>query len=141
MKWVFADTQWWVATTAAADPWARVAEKVERELGPRHVVTTDEVLIEFAGFLSGSGPFVRGLVTEIIRRCLEWPDVSVVAQSRESLLHGLLLYEARRDKGYSLVDCVSMLTAQRLGIVEVLTADRHFEQEGFVALLRDAAGG
>jgi predicted nucleic acid-binding protein len=51
---------------------------------------------------------------------------------------GFDLYAARPDKGYSLTDCVSMNTMRREGLTEVLTNDRHFEQEGFKALFRDA---
>ena len=57
-------------------------------------------------------------------------------QSRESFLAGLRLYEQRNDKGYSLVDCISMTTMRRQGISEVLTNDRHFIQEGFSVVLR-----
>ena len=63
--------------------------------------------------------------------------VLVIAQSRESFHSGLELYRARPDKGYSLTDCISMRTMRREGITEVLTNDRHFEQEGLRALLRD----
>jgi predicted nucleic acid-binding protein len=38
---------------------------------------------------------------------------------------------ARPDKGYSLTDCISMQTMRKEGLTEVLTKDRHFEQEGF----------
>ncbi len=40
------------------------------------------------------------------------------------------------DKEWGLVDCVSFVTMNQLGITEALTTDRHFEQAGFVALLR-----
>jgi uncharacterized protein len=50
---------------------------------------------------------------------------------------GWKLYAARPDKGYSLVDCISMQTMRKEGLTEVLTNDRHFEQEGFRALFRD----
>ena len=50
---------------------------------------------------------------------------------------GLALYAARPDKGYSLTDCISMATMRKKGLTEVLTNDRHFEQEGFRALFRD----
>jgi hypothetical protein len=43
----------------------------------------------------------------------------------------LALYQSRLDKGYSLTDCISMQTMRREGLTEVLTNDRHFEQEGF----------
>ena len=56
--------------------------------------------------------------------------------TRESFLSGMALYEARPDKGYSLVDCISMQTMRKEGLTEVLTNDRHFEQEGFRALFR-----
>ena len=62
--------------------------------------------------------------------------VTVHPQSRESFLAGLRLYEQRYDKGYSLVDCISMTTMRRQRISEVLTNDRHFIQEGFKIVLR-----
>ena len=62
--------------------------------------------------------------------------VTVQPQSRVSFVAGLRLYERRFDKGYSLVDCVSMTTMHRLGITEVLTNDHHFVPEGFKILLR-----
>jgi len=72
------------------------------------------------------------------RSILRNPGVRVIAQSRSSLLSGMALYEARPDKGYSLTDCISMQTMLREGITDVLTNDRHFEQEGFRALFRDS---
>jgi predicted nucleic acid-binding protein len=59
-----------------------------------------------------------------------------VPQSRASFLAGLTLYEKRFDKGYSLTDCISMETMRREGLTDILTNDRHFEQEGFRALFR-----
>ena len=66
------------------------------------------------------------------------PVIRVIPQSRESFLAGLQLYRARPDKGYSLVDCISMQTMRKEGLTEVLANDRHFEQEGFRALFRDS---
>jgi len=37
----------------------------------------------------------------------------------------------------SLTDCISMEVMRREGISDVLTNDRHFEQEGFRALFRE----
>jgi predicted nucleic acid-binding protein len=50
----------------------------------------------------------------------------------------MALCEARPDKGYSLVDCISMQTMRTEGLTEALTNDRHFEQEGFRAPFRDS---
>ncbi len=103
------------------------------------LITTDEALVEFIGFVSGHGAHVRTNSAAIVRETLSDPNVRVIHQTRGTLLEGLDLFEARPDKGYSLVDCISMVTMRRLRMTEALTADRHFEQEGFVALLRDAA--
>jgi len=65
------------------------------------------------------------------------PDIHIVPQTRTGFLDASTLYNARPDKGYSLTDCISMQTMRREGITEVLTNDRHFEQEGFRALFRD----
>lgn len=42
----------------------------------------------------------------------------------------------RADKNWSLVDCSSFILMQQLGIQDALTTDQHFEQVGFVRLLR-----
>jgi len=79
---------------------------------------------------------LREVAALAVRRILADTRVTVHRQSHESFLGGLQLYEQRFDKGYSLVDCVSMTTMRHHGIVEVLTNDYHFVQEGFKALLR-----
>jgi predicted nucleic acid-binding protein len=62
----------------------------------------------------------------------------VIPQSHESFLSGFDLYAARPDKGYSLTDCISMQAMRREGLTDALANDRHFQQEGFRALLRNS---
>lgn len=40
------------------------------------------------------------------------------------------------DTFWSLTDCLSFVVMQREGITDALTGDKHFEQAGFVALLK-----
>jgi predicted nucleic acid-binding protein len=68
---------------------------------------------------------------------MESQTVEIVPQSTDSFRTGLDLYRTRLDKGYRLTDCISMQTMRQRGITEVLTNDRHLEQEGFRALFRD----
>jgi predicted nucleic acid-binding protein len=42
----------------------------------------------------------------------------------------------RQDKTYSLCDAVSFVLMRQRKMTDALTTDRHFEQEGFVRLLR-----
>lgn len=46
------------------------------------------------------------------------------------------LWTARSDKDWSLVDCASFVVMQQLKLTEALTTDHHFEQAGFLRLLK-----
>jgi hypothetical protein len=45
-------------------------------------------------------------------------------------------FEQRQDKDWSLTDCLSFVVMQDEGITRALTGDRHFEQAGFIVLLK-----
>jgi predicted nucleic acid-binding protein len=45
------------------------------------------------------------------------------------------LYRRRNDKEWSLTDCISFALMKQEGVTEALTADAHFRQAGFTALL------
>jgi predicted nucleic acid-binding protein len=135
MRLVFADAVYWIAFVRPNDPWSEAAERVATALEGTHIVTTDEVLSEFLAALASGGEHLRRRAVEMVRLLLADPDVTVLPQSRESFVGGLDLYERRLDKGYSLVDCISMKAMRDRGIREILTNDRHFSQEGFASLL------
>ena len=137
MRSVFADTFYWAALTSPTDAAHEAAVRLSRSIAPDRIVTTDEILAEYLAFFARAGPSVRTRAASNVAALMESPTVLVVPQSRESFLAGLELYRARPDKGYSLVDCISMHTMRKQGITEALTNDRHFEQEGFRALFRD----
>jgi len=88
-----------------------------------------------AGDSVGEGPHLRRAAASLVRSVLVDPGVTVIHQSHESFLEGLALYERRLDKGYSLVDCISMNVMRRQRIRRALTNDRHFGQEGFTVLV------
>lgn len=135
MKAVFADTFYWVALTNFGDTRYRDAVTFDEVLTNTTIFTTDEVLVEFLTFFSAD-PWQRGRAALTVRRLLIRPDIRVIPQSRESFIAGLDLYQSRPDKGYSLTDCISMNAMRSEGLTEVLTNDRHFEQEGFRTLFR-----
>jgi uncharacterized protein len=67
---------------------------------------------------------------------LNTPAVEIVWV--EEWLHraAITLLQERPDKTYSLCDAVSFLLMRTRRLTEALTTDRHFEQEGFVRLLK-----
>ncbi len=134
MKTVFADSHYWIATVKPGDPWAEAAKAAKSGLGEIFVVTTDEVLTEFLAALS-RGEHMRKQAAKMVRLILENPNVKVIPQTRDSFLKGLTFYESRNDKEYSLIDCISMNVMRNESLYEVLTNDRHFEQEGLTVLI------
>lgn len=65
-------------------------------------------------------------------------DEGVVLLPPDQILFdaGLELYASRSDKEWSLTDCISFVVMRERGITDALTGDHHFEQAGFVALLK-----
>jgi len=135
MKSVFADSHYWIAIVKPDDQWAEAAKWAKKSLGEVLIVTTDEVLTEFLAALS-SGEHMRRQAAKMVRLILENPNVKVIPQTRESFLKGLTFYETRSDKEYSLTDCISMNVMRTESLVEALTNDHHFEQEGYTVLIK-----
>jgi len=138
MTALFADTFYWVALADFADSAHQRALILTSERASSRIVTTDEVLTEYLTFFSAAPDPVSREAADSVQGILASSVIRVIPQSRGSFLAGLQLYRARPDKGYSLTDCISMQTMRKEGLTEVLTNDRHFEQEGFRALFRDS---
>jgi len=136
VRLVFADTLYWGAVLHPLDQYRAQVVRTRRALVEVRLVTTEEVLTELLDGLAQRGTHLREAAARAVRTILRDRRVTVHPQSHDSFLAGLRLYEERKDKGYSLVDCISMATMRAEGISEVLTNDRHFTQEGFTIVLR-----
>ena len=64
-------------------------------------------------------------------------QVTVITADGTSFERGVGLYRSRADKDWPLTDCISFNLMEEHGLTEAFTEDHHFEQAGFVALLRD----
>lgn len=135
MKHVFADTLYWVASITPGDSWHAPTLRAVAALGPVHLVTTEEVLVEFLSAYAGHGAYLRGKALQAVQAILTNIYVTVRPQTHDSFMMGLDVYASRADKAYSLVDCISMDTMRQMGLTEVLTNDHHFTQEGFTILI------
>ena len=139
MKRLFADTVYWIALTNSFDQYHTRAIEISEALSPCRLFTTDLVLIEFLNALADNGLHIRAAAVQMVEAIMNNPQVTVVPMNRRTFIRSLGLYKARPDKGYSLTDCSSMLLMRERRLSEALTTDRHFEQEGFVALFRTPA--
>jgi len=136
VKRLFADTVYWIALTNSFDQYHAKAVEVSSALGNCRLFTTEAVLTEFLNALADKGHRIRAAAVEMVEAIRSNSQVTVIPQSRRAFSRSLVFYKARPDKGYSLTDCNSMLLMRERRLSEALTTDRHFEQEGFVALLR-----
>jgi predicted nucleic acid-binding protein len=94
------------------------------------------VLSEVAAYFSDKGARLRQAAVDLIRSIRADPNSLVVPQTSLQFQDALALYEQSSDKEWSLTDCGSFLIMRELKIPEALAYDKHFEQSGFVALLR-----
>lgn len=132
---VFADTLYWVAVLNPRDQWHSQAVETRKLLGEIKTVTTETVLIEVLNYFSEHGWQARKSAVDAVRTIIADEEVEYVPHESETFSDALEFYEKRLDKGYSLTDCVSMLTMKNLAVQKILTHDNHFEQEGFSILL------
>lgn len=98
-------------------------------------LTHNYVLAEFVPLCQTRG-IERAQALSFAMDLLGSPRIEIVWV--DDVLHrtALRLLQARLDKTYSLCDAVSFLLMRQRGIADALTTDRHFEQEGFVRLLK-----
>jgi len=138
MAEVFLDTSFAVAITVSTDRYHEAAVRLARELRDSRVVlvTTHVILAEIGD--SFSRPPYREAATQLLRALQRDPHVLVLPVDSELFARGHQLFVDRPDKTWGLTDCISFALMQERDIRDALTADQHFEQAGFVALLRAA---
>ena len=98
-------------------------------------VTTSWVLTEVADALCA--PPHRLGFTSLLALLRADPFTEIVPADESLFNRGVELYSRRPDKAWSLTDCISFVVMADRDLVEALTGDRHFEQAGFRALLRE----
>lgn len=134
MKVVFADTGYWVAVLNPKDDWNNRANELSRSLGKFRIVTSEMVLDELLAGLSKLA--VRAMAIRGVDAIRTNPNIEVVPQTSLQFGEAFGMYRHMLDKEWSLTDCASFALMKERGITDALAHDRHFEQAGFVALLR-----
>lgn len=130
---VFADTYYYLALINPGDAGHQRALAASRT-SSQIIFTSAWIIQELADALAA--PPARMAVMRMLASIQA--DMNTFIIEPDSILwhSGLKLYRSRADKSWSLTDCVSFQIMRDKGIKDALTADRHFEQAGFVALLK-----
>jgi len=79
MRKVFADTFFWTALADSRDQWHDVVRQYDASLENVALVTTDEVLVEFATQLGVRDRMLREIACDWVRAILADPAIEVVA--------------------------------------------------------------
>jgi predicted nucleic acid-binding protein len=137
MKAVFADAFYFVARLNRHDQHHERVVAFSRSFRARFV-TTDWVLMEVADALAKSEARTRA--GEFIAHLRQSPVIEILPASRDAFDRALELYRQHADKHWTLTDCVSFVVMRDRGLFEALTADHHFQQAGFTALLKCGQG-
>ncbi|MGB9847050.1 MAG: type II toxin-antitoxin system VapC family toxin, partial [Desulfotomaculales bacterium] len=133
MKTIFLDTAGWLALGNKSDKWhcraVQIYQQVARERLPR--LTTDAVIIEVCNALRK--PPLRPLalvLADNIYKAERLGYLEIVHVNPDLFREGLTLFRERKDKDWSLTDCISFVIMKQRGITRAFTTDHHFEQAG-----------
>jgi predicted nucleic acid-binding protein len=131
-------------TTAFADSYYYLALANERDEGHTktlrfgdsfrgQIITTEWILAEVGDALVQS--CMRPAFLQVLHSAQNDATTTIIEANHDLFMRGVELFAERADKDWSLTDCISFVVMEMQGIREALTADRHFQQAGFTALL------
>ncbi len=133
---VFLDTSYAIALVNRDDTLHSAAVVLaDRLLQARaRLLTTRAILLEVGDGLSK--PIYRTVAAALLASMQDDPTLEIVELTPSLYDEALGLYSQRRDKGWGLTDCLSFVVMSARGVAAALTHDIHFEQAGFLRLLR-----
>jgi len=135
MSAVFADTFYFIALINANDEAHALAAEFAGDASLT-LVTTEWVLTELADGLAETDG--RAVFQQLLEAFASDSRVEIIASDAGLWRRGVELYNTRPDKGWSLTDCISFVVMTDRKITDALTGDHHFEQAGFVGLLKSS---
>jgi predicted nucleic acid-binding protein len=129
----FADTFFFIALLFENDEAHAQAQALAGQLSGR-MYTTVWVLTELADAMSS--PDHRKRFLPFLQFLRGNPLVTIVQSDQAIFDRGVALYDQRRDKDWSLTDCISFIVMQDHAIADALTGDHHFDQAGFNVMIK-----
>ncbi|MCI0692836.1 PIN domain-containing protein [candidate division KSB1 bacterium] len=138
MSELFADTSGWANLVDPSQAYHGLAAnlyRTARQQG-RKVITTNYIITEVVALLTSPLRTPRPKMIAFVDGLKASPHIEIVHLDQTLDNQAWQFLKSRPDKEWSLVDCSSFILMQQRGIIEALTTDHHFEQAGFVRLLK-----
>lgn len=138
MKSLFIDTSGWGNLFDASQPYHFQATEIYLSAKAKNqkIITTNYVIIELVSLLISPLRLPRGKIIELIRGLKTSAYLKIIHIDASLDDQAWQFFQRHQDKDWSLVDCASFVIMNQLSISEALTTDHHFEQAGFVRLLK-----
>ena len=135
MTEVFLDSSYAIALSSAKDTHHLKALDFAQKFqsAPARIVTTEPILFEIGNALSQMRH--RQAAVNLIESIEQDTHIEVVVCSQDLFRRAVDLFQSRYDKDWGLTDCFSFVVMEDRGITDALTADHHFQQAGYRALL------
>ena len=138
MKELFVDTSGWANLFIKSEQFHALTKQIYKSAieNKTTIVTSTYVLSELVALLTSPLRISRPQIIEIIVSIKSSPFIETIHIDEDSDEKAWDLLNNRPDKTWSLVDCSSFVLMKQRDIVESLTTDHHFEQAGFIRLLK-----
>jgi predicted nucleic acid-binding protein len=100
------------------------------------LLTTPYILAELTALLTRPLRIPKRQQIQLLDDLRSDPSVEIVPVDAILESAAWQLWRSRPDKEWTLVDCICFVVMEQRGLIEALTSDHHFEQAGFIRLLK-----
>ncbi len=137
MSRIFLDTSFVIALSIEDDEYHAVAKLWAEYIRQNRcmIITHQGILFEIGDALSK--PQWRTKAADILNFLRQDRTVEIISMTQELIDAAFQLFVSRSDKSWGMTDCMSFVVMQQMNLKSALTADQHFAQRGFRALLRE----
>jgi uncharacterized protein len=135
MTEVFLDTSYAISLSVITDHRHAAAVALARQLraDKTRLLVTRAVMLEIGNSLAKAR--YRAAALALLNALEADAMVEIIELEGSDYRAALQIFESHTDKEWGLVDCISFVVMRRRGLSDALTADGHFVQAGFRALL------
>jgi uncharacterized protein len=100
------------------------------------ILTTNYIITEVVALLTSPLRISRPQIIAFVQGLKDSPYIEILHIDPETDAQSWQLLASRQDKAWSLIDCSSFVVMKQNNIAQALTNDRHFDQAGFIQLLK-----
>ena len=135
---IFVDTSGWGNLVDKSQPYHQLTMQLYRQAKQqeKRLITTNYIITEVVALLTSPLRIPRPKIIGFVNSLKQSRYVEIIHIDPHKDHDSWLLLSNREDKQWSLVDSSSFIIMKERGILEALTNDVHFEQAGFIRLLK-----